>query len=84
MILILNLKSLKTKYRLGVRCIWSYGSNCLRGVVAIFLNDNLNIKHFHVDFNGRMIYVDFTLDDEIVYRLVNVYSPGSPGERSDF
>ena len=73
-------KKFENKYR----CIWSYGSNCSSRVVVIFLNDNLNIKHLHVDFTGRMIYVDFTLDDEIVYRLVNVYSPVSPGERSDF
>ena len=72
------------KFENNYRCIWRYGSNCSSRVVVIFLNDNLNIKHLHVDFTGRMIYVDFTLDDEIVYRLVNVYSPVSPGERSDF
>ena len=66
------------------RCIWSFGSENSRGVVVIFKNDIIKIDKFHIDFFGRLAYVDFSLSDKHIYRIINVYCPNDSGDRNDF
>lgn len=80
----LKSKRFEDKYLLGNRCIWSYGSNFSRGVCVIFNNNDIDVKQFHADFQGRLVYVDFALHNETNYRLVNVYCPTCPGERVEY
>ena len=76
-------KKIELMLDLRKRCIWSYGSDNSRGVVTLFINTSIEIEHFHADFDGRLVYVDFTYN-ESKYRIVNVYAPNQSQDRNTY
>ena len=66
------------------KCIWSYGTGHSKGVCIMVCNPNINILKFHTDFDGRVAYIDFTLNNEINYRLINIYTPTNTVDRNEF
>ena len=38
------------------------------------VNSNIHFSKFDTDFDGRIVYDDFTLNN-IPYRVINIYSP---------
>ena len=65
-----------------------YYNNCnnekRKGVAILFSSDfPYNIKFVKSDTNGRLLKVNFDIDEE-TYSCLNVYAPNSPTERIDF
>jgi len=68
----------------GGKCCWSLGSSHSRGVGIIF-HPSLDVKilNFKHDSDGRIIAVNIEYNSQH-FRLVNVYCPTEPTERSHF
>ena len=72
------------KFNLNKRVFWSYGTSRSKGVCIMISNPNIKISKFHSDYEGRIIYVDFTLNNDIFYRLINIYTPTNTVDRNIF
>jgi exonuclease III len=68
----------------GGQCCWSLGSSRSRGVGILF-HPALDVKilNFRHDSEGRLISVNIEYCHQ-KYRLVNIYCPNEPVERSNF
>ncbi len=68
----------------GGKCCWSLGSSHSRGV-GITFHPSLDVKilNFKHDSDGRIIVVNIEYNSQH-FRLVNVYCPTEPTERSHF
>ena len=63
---------------------WTFGTNRSKGcAIFIFNNNDITVdRHYH-DFDGRLLFVDVTLDDRC-FRLINVYCPNDDKDRAEF
>ena len=64
-------------------CYFSFGTNFSKGVGIVILNDNIKVKKYHMDIDGRLIYLDIIYND-ISYRMINVYAPNNSVARKEF
>ena len=71
-------------FNLNKRVFWSYGTSRSKGVCIMISNPKIKISKFHSDYEGRIIYVDFTLNNDIFYRLINIYTPTNTVDRNIF
>lgn len=62
------------------KCYFSFDSNRSRGVGIIVLNPDIKISKFHLDIDGRLVYIDIAYNN-IQYRVVNIYAPNDESER---
>ena len=65
------------------RCYFSFGSNRSKGVGIIVLNDNIKVEKFHLDPEGRLIYIDINYNN-VQFRIVNIYAPNNDDDRIEF
>ena len=65
------------------RCYFSFGSNRSKGVGIIVLNDNIKVEKFHLDTEGRLIYIDINYNN-VQFRIVNIYAPNNDDDRIEF
>ena len=69
---------------LGGKTFWTFGTNRSRGcAICIFDNFEFTVDKFIKDFEGRLIFVDITIDDRS-FRLINIYCPNDDKDRAEF
>ena len=77
-------KSIEQNLGLDMRCIWNFGKGNSCGVAIFLLNNNISIDNFHCDFFGRIIRLDFSMDNFTNFRVINAYFPTEPRDRKEF
>ena len=65
-------------------CIWIFGKSNSCGVAIFLFNKNIRIERYHLDFFGRVIRLDFSLEGFPNFRLINAYFPSDSSERLEF
>ena len=65
-------------------CIWNFGKSNSCGVAIFLFNKNIRIERYHLDFFGRVIRLDFSLEGFPNFRLINAYFPSDSSERLEF
>jgi exonuclease III len=69
--------------KLHCKALWSFGAFNSRGTAVLIFNDNHTIHKFHLDLNGRLVFVDLTVDG-FKFRIISVYVPDEDSERRIF
>ena len=77
-------KSIEQKFHLEQRCIWNFGKSNSSGVAILLFNENIKIEKFNLDFYGRVIRLDFSLNGYSDFRIINAYFPVNSTERLEF
>lgn len=67
-----------------MRCIWNFGKGNSCGVAIFLLYNNISIHNFHCDVFGRIICLDFSIDNFTIFRVVNAYFSTEPRNRKEF
>ena len=68
----------------GKNSIWSTGSSNSKGVAVLFKpHSNYKMTDNTIDTNGRYIYFELDIEDEI-YKFINIYAPNDCYERVSF
>ena len=62
--------------------ITAFGNSC--GVAIFLFNKNIRIERYHLDFFGRVIRLDFSVECFPNFRLINAYFPADSSERLEF
>ncbi|MES9885145.1 MAG: reverse transcriptase domain-containing protein [Sedimenticola sp.] len=77
-------KQINRFFNIDKFCVWGYGNNNSCGVAIMVFNKNIKIEKFHTDLDGRLAYIDFSLENFDNYRLINIYAPNVPGDRREY
>lgn len=68
----------------SVNCIWNFGKANSCGVAILIFNKTICIEKYHLDFFGRVIRLDFSLNGFENFRIINAYFPTESTDRLEF
>ena len=68
----------------SVNCVWNFGKANSCGVAILLFNENICIEKYHLDFFGRVICLDFSLNGFENFRITNAYFPTESTDRLEF
>jgi exonuclease III len=69
--------------KLHSKALWSFGTPTSRGTGILIFNKDHIIHKFHLDLDGRLVYIDLTIEG-FKFRIISVYVPTEESERRVF
>jgi exonuclease III len=73
----------KIEHIFGCKALWSFSSKKSTGAAILLFNSDFSIDKFHFDIDGRLIFLDTTIDN-LKLRFINVYTPVDHKPRIEF